>query len=261
MGGSVDADALFGLVKETSRWYDRALGFLTLRQIDTQNAIDLYRCFFQDPVMSGRHLLQIPGPTNVPDRILKAISRPTIDHRGPEFRELAANILEQLPLIFKASGPIVTFPASGTGAWEAALVNALSPGDRVLFCINGQFAAQWSQLAVRLGLDIAELAGDWRCAIDPPAVEAALAADPAIKAVALVHNETSTGVLNPVAAVRAAIDRAGSDALLLVDTVSSLGAVDYRHDEWDIDITVTGSQKGLMLPPGLGFNAIGPRAS
>ena len=212
------------------------------------------------PHRPGHHFLHIPGPTPLPERISRAIARPTIDHRGPDFARLTLGIVERLQEVFGTRGAIAIYPSSGTGAWEAALVNALSPGDRVLFCINGQFAAQWSQLAARLGLDIAELTGDWRCAIDPPAVEAALAADPAIKAVALVHNETSTGVLNPVAAVRAAIDRAGSDALLLVDTVSSLGAVDYRHDEWGIDITVTGSQKGLMLPPGLGFNAIGPRA-
>ncbi|MDP6698042.1 MAG: aminotransferase class V-fold PLP-dependent enzyme, partial [Candidatus Latescibacteria bacterium] len=212
------------------------------------------------PHRPGHHFLHIPGPTPLPERISRAIARPTIDHRGPDFARLTLGIVERLQEVFGTRGAIAIYPSSGTGAWEAALVNALSPGDRVLFCINGQFAAQWSQLAARLGLDIEELAGDWRCAIDPPAVEAALVADPAIKAVALVHNETSTGVLSPVAAVRAAIDRAGSDALLLVDTVSSLGAVDYRHDEWGIDITVTGSQKGLMLPPGLGFNAIGPRA-
>ena len=212
------------------------------------------------PHRPGHHFLHVPGPSPLPERIGRALSRPTIDHRGPEFAQLTLGSVERLQEVFGTQGAIAIYPSSGTGAWEAALVNVLSPGDRVLFCVNGQFAAQWSQLATRLGLDIAELAGDWRCAIDPTAVETALTADPAIKAVALVHNETSTGVLSSVAAVRSAMDRAESDALLLVDAVSSLGATDYRHDEWGVDITVTGSQKGLMLPPGLGFNAIGSRA-
>lgn len=212
------------------------------------------------PDKPGRHFLQIPGPTPLPERISRAIARSTIDHRGPEFAQLTLGILERLQSVFGTTGPIAIYPSSATGAWEAALVNALSPGDRVLFCASGQFATQWSKVATRLGLEVQKLSGDWRHAVDPDQVAAKLAADPAIKAVALVHNETSTGVLSSIAAVRQAIDRAGHPALLMVDAVSSLGAVDYRHDEWGVDVTVAGSQKGLMLPPGLGFNAIGERA-
>ncbi len=211
---------------------------------------------------SGRHFLQIPGPTNVPDRILRALAQPTIDHRGPEFGRLGREVLEGLRAVFKTSGPVVIFPSSGTGAWEAALVNTLSPGDRVLMFDIGHFAGLWREVATRLGLQVDLVPGDWRRGVDPGAVEARLREDAgrAIKAVAVVHNETSTGVTSRVAAVRQAMDRAGHPALLLVDTVSSLACTDYRHDEWGVDVCVTGSQKGLMLPPGLGFNAVSQKA-
>jgi alanine-glyoxylate transaminase/serine-glyoxylate transaminase/serine-pyruvate transaminase len=211
---------------------------------------------------SGRHFLQIPGPTNVPDRILRAMAQPTIDHRGPEFARLGKQVLEGLRPIFKTSGPVVVYPGSGTGAWEAALVNTLSPGDRVLMFETGQFAALWRDVAVRFGLAVEFVPGDWRTGVDPKAVEAKLAEDGshAIKAVAVVHNETSTGVTSRIAEVRRAMDAARHPALLLVDTVSSLGCMDYRHDEWGVDVTVSGSQKGLMLPPGLGFNALSDKA-
>jgi alanine-glyoxylate transaminase / serine-glyoxylate transaminase / serine-pyruvate transaminase len=211
---------------------------------------------------SGRHFLQIPGPTNVPDRILRAIAQPTIDHRGPEFAKLGKEVLEGIRSIFKTSSPVVIFPGSGTGAWEAALVNTLSPGDKVLMFETGQFATLWKDVAVRFGLDVDFVAGDWRTGVDPKAVEARLAADGAraIKAVAVVHSETSTGVVSRVAEVRRAIDAAKHPALLLVDTVSSLACVDYRHDEWGVDVAVASSQKGLMLPPGLGFNALSQKA-
>ena len=210
----------------------------------------------------GRHFLQIPGPTNVPERILRAIQRPTIDHRGPEFARLAGAVLEGLKPIFKTSGPVVVYPSSGTGAWEAALVNTLSPGDRVLMYETGHFATLWHALASRLGLEAELIAGDWRHGVDAAAVEARLAEDKghSVKAVAVVHNETSTGVTSDVAAVRRALDRTGHSALFLVDTISSLASIDYRHDEWGVDVTVGGSQKGLMLPPGLGFNAISEKA-
>jgi len=211
---------------------------------------------------SGRHFLQIPGPTNVPDRILRAIERPTIDHRGPEFGALGREILAGLKEIFRTAGPVVIYPASGTGAWEAALVNTLSPGDRVLMFETGQFATLWRRLAERLGLEVEFVAGDWRRGVDPEAVEAKLSEDRdhAVKAVCVVHNETSTGVTSRVAEVRAAIDRAKHPALFFVDTISSLASIDYRHDEWGVDVTVAGSQKGLMLPPGLSFNAISDKA-
>ncbi len=211
---------------------------------------------------SGRHFLQIPGPTNVPDRILRAMDYPTIDHRGPSFARLAGEVLEGLKPVFGTTGPVVIYPASGTGAWEAALVNTLSSGDRVLMSETGQFSSLWVELAKRLGLDVQLLAGDWRHGADPEAIEAALAEDREgkIKAVAVVHNETSTGVTSRIAEVRRAIDRAGHDALLMVDTISSLASIDYRHDEWGVDVTVAGSQKGLMLPPGLSFNAISDKA-
>jgi alanine-glyoxylate transaminase/serine-glyoxylate transaminase/serine-pyruvate transaminase len=211
---------------------------------------------------SGRHFLQIPGPTNVPDRILRALAQPTIDHRGPEFGRLGREVLEGIRSVFKTSGGVVIFPSSGTGAWEAALVNTLSPGDRVLMFDIGHFARLWREVAVRLGLQVDLVAGDWRRGVDPAAVEARLREDAgrAIKAVAVVHNETSTGVTSRVAAVREAMDRAGHPALLLVDAVSSLACMDYRHDEWGVDVCVTGSQKGLMLPPGLGFNAVSEKA-
>ena len=210
--------------------------------------------------VSGRHFLQIPGPTNVPDRILRAISRPTIDHRGPEFARLGQEVLEGLKEVFQTSGPVVIYPSSGTGAWEAALVNTLSPGDRVLAFETGHFATLWRDLAAGLGLHLDFVPGDWRRGVDPAAVESKLAQDPGIAAVMVVHNETSTGVASRVAEVRRAIDRVGHAALLLVDTISSLGSMDYRHEEWGVDVTVGGSQKGLMLPPGLGFNAISEKA-
>ncbi|MEJ3655960.1 aminotransferase class V-fold PLP-dependent enzyme [Actinomycetes bacterium KLBMP 9759] len=210
----------------------------------------------------GRHFLQIPGPTNVPDRVLRAMSAPTIDHRGPEFAELTRAVLPALAPVFGTSGPVVIYPSSGTGAWEAALVNTLSPGDRVLIGETGQFSTLWSELAARIGLDVEVIPGDWRRGVDPAAVGERLAADTAhaITAVCVVHNETSTGVTSRVPEVRAAIDAAGHPALLLVDTISSLGSIDYRHDEWGVDVTVAGSQKGLMLPPGLGFNAVSEKA-
>ncbi len=213
-------------------------------------------------IPTGRHFLQIPGPTNVPDRVLRAIARPTIDHRGPEFSILGREVLEGLKEIFKTSGKVVIFPASGSGAWEAALVNTLSPGDRVLMFETGQFAGLWREMAGKLGLDVNYVPGDWRHGVDPGVVEAQLREDSGhrIKGVMVVHNETSTGVTSRVAAVRKAMDRAGHPALLLVDTISSLASIDYRHDEWGVDVTVAGSQKGLMLPPGLSFNAISEKA-
>jgi alanine-glyoxylate transaminase/serine-glyoxylate transaminase/serine-pyruvate transaminase len=211
---------------------------------------------------AGRHFLQIPGPTNVPDRILRAMDKPTMDHRGPDFAALTLKILPGLQKIFGCSGPVIVYPASGTGAWLAALANALSPGDTVLMYETGHFAALWQKMAKSLGLNAEFLAGDWRHGADAQAIEARLAEDGAhaIKAVCVVHNETSTGCVSPVAAVRAAIDRTGHPALLMVDTISSLGSIDYRHDEWGVDITVAGSQKGLMLPPGLSFNALSEKA-
>jgi len=218
--------------------------------------------FQLDTHPSGRHFLQIPGPTNVPDRVLRAIDQPTIDHRGPEFARLTHEILEGLREVFQTSGPIVTYAASGTGAWEAALVNTLSPGDRVLMFETGHFATLWRAMAERLGLVVDFVAGDWRSGIDPAQVEVKLAEDRkhAIKAVLAVHNETSTGVTSRIAEVRQAIDRAGHPALFMVDTISSLASIAYRHAEWGVDVTVAGSQKGLMLPPGLSFNAVSDKA-
>jgi alanine-glyoxylate transaminase/serine-glyoxylate transaminase/serine-pyruvate transaminase len=214
------------------------------------------------PVRGGRHFLQIPGPTNVPDRVLRALSRPTIDHRGPEFARLAHTILDGLKSIFQTAGPVVIYPSSGTGAWEAALVNTLSPGDGVLMFETGYFATLWCEMAQKLGLKVDFVPGDWRSGVDSAAVERRLSEDDdhGYKAVAVVHNETSTGVTSSVPDVRAALDRAGHPALLMVDTISSLGSIDYRHDEWRVDVTVGCSQKGLMLPPGLGFNAISKKA-
>src|SRR4051812_31198007 len=211
---------------------------------------------------SSRHFLQIPGPTNVPDRVLRAIDRPTIDHRGPEFASLGKEVLAGLQRVFKTKQPVIVYPASGTGAWEAALANTLSPGDRVLMFETGHFAALWREMADRLGLSIEFVPGDWRHGVDPAAVEEKLRADgqQKIRAVCVVHNETSTGVATRVPEVRAAMDRAGHPALLLVDTISSLASMDYRHDEWRVDVTVAGSQKGLMLPPGLSFNAVSEKA-
>ncbi|HJT07672.1 MAG TPA: aminotransferase class V-fold PLP-dependent enzyme [Stellaceae bacterium] len=211
---------------------------------------------------SGRHFLQIPGPTNVPDRVLRAIDNPTIDHRGPEFSVLGRKVLADIKLIFKTKGPVVLYPASGTGAWEAALVNTLSPGDRVLMFETGHFATLWREMAGKLGLAVEFVSGDWRHGVDPQRVEAMLTEDRGhqIKAVMAVHNETSTGVTSRIAEVRKAIDRARHPALFMVDTISSLASIDYRHDEWGVDVTVAGSQKGLMLPPGLSFNAISDKA-
>jgi len=211
---------------------------------------------------SGRHFLQIPGPTNVPDRVLRALDHPTIDHRGPEFARLTLEILGGLKKIFQTDGPVIIYPASGTGAWEAALVNTLSPGDRVLMFETGYFATLWRRMAAKLGLEVDFVAGDWRSGVDPAAVEAKLAADKAreVKAVMVVHNETSTGVTTRIPPIREAIDRAGHPALFMVDTISSLASIDYRHQEWRVDVTVAGSQKGLMLPPGLSFNAVSDKA-
>lgn len=211
---------------------------------------------------SGRHFLQIPGPTNVPDTVLRAISLPTIDHRGPEFAELNLHVLEHLKPVFGTTQDVVIFPATGTGAWEAALVNTLSPGDKVLCFETGHFATLWQHMATKLGLVVDFVPGDWRHGVDPQQVQEKLEADTAheIKAVCVVHNETSTGVTSRVGEVRAAIDAAGHPALFLVDTISSLGSVEYHHDDWGVDVTVAGSQKGLMLPPGLSFNAISPKA-
>ncbi len=211
---------------------------------------------------SGRHFLQIPGPTNVPDRILRAMAQPTIDHRGPGFAALGREVLAGIRTVFKTSGPVVILPSSGTGAWEAALVNVLSPGDKVLTVEIGEFSRLWAELARRLGLDVQVIETDWAQAVDPALVESALAADTEkeIKAVMVVHNETSTGCTSRISEIRKALDRTGHPALLLVDAVSSLGSMDLRHDEWGIDVTVSGSQKGLMLPPGLGFNAISEKA-
>jgi len=210
----------------------------------------------------GRHALQIPGPTNVPDRVLRALSRPTIDHRGPEFAALAKEVLAGLGEVFRTKGPVVVFPSSGTGAWEAALVNTLSPGDGVLMFETGHFASLWRDMAVRLGLAVDWVPGDWRRGVDPAAVETRLANDRAraIRAVAVVHNETSTGVTSRIREIREAIDRTGHPALLLVDTISSLASMEYEHDAWGVDVSVGCSQKGLMLPPGLGLNALGPKA-
>jgi alanine-glyoxylate transaminase/serine-glyoxylate transaminase/serine-pyruvate transaminase len=210
----------------------------------------------------GRHFLQIPGPTNVPDRVLQAIAMPTIDHRGPEFAELGKQVVAGMKRVFQTAGTVVMYPSSGTGAWEAALVNTLSPGDRVVMVETGHFATLWRQMAARLGLDIEFVPGDWRHGVDPARVAETLAADPEhrIKAVCVVHNETSTGVVSRIPEIRAAIDEARHPALLMVDTISSLASIDYRHDEWGVDVTVGGSQKGLMLPPGLGFNAVSDKA-
>jgi alanine-glyoxylate transaminase/serine-glyoxylate transaminase/serine-pyruvate transaminase len=212
---------------------------------------------------AGRHFLQIPGPTNVPDRVLRAIDFPTMDHRGPEFGSIGKEVLAGMKRVFKSTqGEVVIYPASGTGAWEAALVNTLSPGDRVLMYETGHFATLWQKMAAKLGLEIEFIASDWRRGADPEAIEKKLRADAdkRIKAVCVVHNETSTGVVSRVPEVRKAIDAAKHPALFMVDTISSLASIDYRHDEWGVDVTVAGSQKGLMLPPGLSFNCISSKA-
>ena len=210
----------------------------------------------------GWHFLQIPGPTNVPGRILRAISEPTIDHRGPDFADLGRSALTGLKRVFKTTQPVVVFPASGTGAWEAALVNTLSPGDKVVMVRTGWFATLWSEMATRLGLEPLVIETDWRRGADPAAIKEVLGADKdhRIRAVCIVHNETSTAAKSPIAAVRRAIDAANHPALLMVDTISSLASMDYQHDAWGVDVTVAGSQKGLMLPPGLSFNAISAKA-
>jgi alanine-glyoxylate transaminase/serine-glyoxylate transaminase/serine-pyruvate transaminase len=211
---------------------------------------------------SGRHFLQLPGPTNVPERILRAISAPTIDHRGAEFGRFATELLADVKAVFQTTAPVVIFPSSGTGAWEAALVNTLSPGDSVLMFELGQFSTLWADMARRLGLNVRFVEGDWRSGPSAADVEKILKEDTGhtIKAVGVVHNETATGIVTNVAEVRKAMDRAGHPALLLVDAISSLGSMDLRHDEWGIDVTIAGSQKGLMLPPGLGLNAISEKA-
>ena len=211
---------------------------------------------------SGRHFLQIPGPTNIPDRVLRAISQPIIDHRGPKFALLGHEVLAGLRPIFQTEQPVIIYPASGSGAWEAALVNTLSPGNKVLMCETGHFSFLWQQIANRLGVETEIIETDWRHGADADTVGEALAEDDAheIKAVCIVHNETSTGVVSNIEAVRRVIDAAQHPALLMVDTISSLASIDYRMDEWGVDVTVAGSQKGLMLPPGLSFNAISEKA-
>ncbi|MFN3447262.1 MAG: pyridoxal-phosphate-dependent aminotransferase family protein [Roseococcus sp.] len=218
--------------------------------------------YYRSRPVAGRHFLQIPGPTNVPDRVLRALDNPTMDHRGPDFGKFGLALLEKVRAVFKTSGPVVIYPASGTGAWEAALVNTLSPGDRVLMCETGWFASLWREMAERLGLRPEFLKGDWRRGADPEQIDTRLREDKAreIKAVCVVHNETSTGCASRIDEVRRALDAAGHPALLLVDTISSLASIDYRHEEWGVDVTVAGSQKGLMLPPGLSFNAISAKA-
>jgi alanine-glyoxylate transaminase/serine-glyoxylate transaminase/serine-pyruvate transaminase len=211
---------------------------------------------------TGRHFLQIPGPSNVPDRVLRAIDHAVIDHRSTEFAEMAQGCLEGIQTVFGTTNPVIIFPSSGSGAWEAALVNTLSPGDKVLAFETGQFATLWTKMAANLGLEVKYLAGDWRHGVDAAAIGNALADDRnhQIKAVTVVHNETSTGITSDIPAVRRAMDEAGHPALLMVDAISSLASIDYRHDEWRVDVTVSGSQKGLMMPPGLSFNAISPKA-
>jgi alanine-glyoxylate transaminase/serine-glyoxylate transaminase/serine-pyruvate transaminase len=214
------------------------------------------------PRRAGRHFLQIPGPTPVPDRILRAMDMPVIDHRGPEFKRLGLKVLAGIKTIFQTASPVVIYPSSGTGAWEAALLNVLSPGDKVLMYETGHFATLWKNIALKLGLQPEFIASDWRSGADAAAIEARLKEDKghAIKAVCVVHNETSTGAASRIDEVRRAIDAARHPALLMVDTISSLASIDYRHDEWGVDVTVGGSQKGLMLPPGLGFNALSDKA-
>jgi len=211
---------------------------------------------------AGRHFLQIPGPSPLPDRILRAMDTPIIDHRGPEFIKLAKGVLEGIKTIFKTSNPVIIYTATGTGAWEAALVNTLSPGDKVLMVETGQFAVLWKNMAIKLGLKPEFIETDWRIGADPAVVEARLKDDKKreIKAVCILHNETSTGCMSSIDAIRKAIDAAGHPALLMVDTISSLASTDYRHDEWGVDVTIGGAQKGLMLPPGMSFNAVSDKA-
>jgi alanine-glyoxylate transaminase/serine-glyoxylate transaminase/serine-pyruvate transaminase len=213
-------------------------------------------------VHTGRHFLQIPGPTNVPDRVLRAMDRPVLDHRGPEFARLGAEVLERLRPIFGTKGPVVIYPGSGSGAWEAAIVNTLSAGDRVLMFETGHFSSVWKQVAERMGVMVDYVPGDWRRGVSPAEVEQRLREDHShtVRAVMVVHNETSTGVASRIAEIRRAIDNARHPALFMVDTISSLGSIDYRQDEWGVDVSVAGSQKGLMLPPGLSFNGVSEKA-
>ena len=213
-------------------------------------------------IRPGRHFLQIPGPTNVPDRVLRAMDYPTIDHRGPDFAELGLRVLDRIKLIFKTSEPVIIFPASGTGAWEAAMVNTLSAGDKILMFETGHFSTLWYDIAHKFNLEIDFVKGDWRTGVNPNIVEQKLKEDTEkkIKAVCAVHNETSTGVTSRIGEIRKAMDNANHPALLFVDTISSLGSIDYKHEEWKVDVTVGGSQKGLLLPPGLSFNAISSKA-
>src|SRR5215471_12853786 len=213
-------------------------------------------------IHTGRHFLQIPGPTNVPDRVLRAIDRPVIDHRGPEFAKLGKEVLENIRPIFQTAGPVIIYPGSGSGAWEAAIVNTLSPGDRVLMFETGHFSLLWRQFAEKFGLNVEYVPGNWRSGASASEAEARLGLDSqhSFKAVMVVHNETSTGVTSQVSEIRRSMNRVEHPALLIVDTISSLGSIDYRHDEWEVDVTIGGSQKGLMLPPGLAFNAISARA-
>ena len=212
--------------------------------------------------LPGRHFLQIPGPTPMPDRIMRAMDMPLVDQRGPEFAKLGKRVLEGIKTIFKTAQPVIIYTATGTGAWEAALTNTLSPGDRVLMVETGQFATLWKIMAERLGLKPEFISTDWRVGADPKIIEEHLRQDKAhaIKAVCVLHNETATGCLSPIADIRKAIDRAGHPALFMVDTISSLASTDYRHDEWGVDVTIGGAQKGLMLPPGMSFNAVSDKA-
>ena len=211
---------------------------------------------------AGRHFLQIPGPTNVPDRVLRAMDRAVVDHRGPEFGEISKRVLEKLKTVFKTSQPVIMFPGSGTGAWEAAIVNTLNVGDKVLFFETGEFSIRWKEQAEKLKLDVDMVPGDWRYGVDPNVVAQKLSEDKdkKIKAVFVLHNETSAGISNDIAGIRKAIDSVNHPALFMVDTISSLGSMDYKHDEWKVDVTVGGSQKGLLLPPGLSFNAVSAKA-
>jgi len=211
---------------------------------------------------AGRHFLQIPGPTNLPDRVLRAMDRAVVDHRGPEFGEISKRVLEKLKTVFKTSQPVIMFPGSGTGAWEAAIVNTLNVGDKVLFFETGEFSIRWKEQAEKLKLDVDMVPGDWRYGVDPNVVAQKLSEDKdkKIKAVFVLHNETSAGIANDIAGIRKAIDSVNHPALFMVDTISSLGSMDYRHDEWKVDVTVGGSQKGLLLPPGLSFNAVSAKA-
>src|SRR5215211_9190283 len=210
----------------------------------------------------GRHFLQIPGPTPLPDRVLRAMDTPIIDHRGPEFQKLAKRALEGIKTVFKTTNPVIIYTATGTGAWEGALVNTLNAGDRVLMVETGQFGTLWKKMAENIGLTPEFIPTDWRVGADPNVIEQHLRKDTGktIKAVCVLHNETSTGCLSPIAEIRKAIDRAGHAALFMVDTISSLASTDYRHDEWGVDVTVGGAQKGLMLPPGMSFNAVSDKA-